>query len=280
MRSIRQACAALVVFVCTASASAQSPVEVRFDSLGELVFVQGSIGHCERLRFLIDTGASWTLVDRRVTTRLGLALVPYGASVVALDHEARAFRTVVAAIAFGPLRLESHPVLVVDLGAVPGLGTIDAVIGLDVLRRASFQIDYRSHRLTFGSPPPARSSVPFQTSAPLLSVDVAIGDQPVRLIVDTAASRLTLFPERLRAAAPVAGHGGSLNIVGLAGRTRVDAVDLHQVRLGDTVFPTYAGAFLFGASGQYEGFDGILGGLSRAVRRVGFDFERGRLHWE
>jgi predicted aspartyl protease len=279
MRSIRQVGAALVLFVAAASAGAQSPAEVRFDSLGELVFVQGSIGHCERLRFLIDTGASWTLVDRRVTTRLGLALVPYGASVVALDHEARAFRTVVAAIAFGPLRLESHPVLVVDLGAVPGLGAIDAVIGLDVLRRASFQIDYRSHRLTFGSPPPARSSVPFQTSAPLLSVDVAIGDQPVRLIVDTAASRLTLFPERMRAAGPVAGHNG-LDIVGLAGRTRVDAVDLHQVRLGDTVFPTYAGAFLSGASGKYEGFDGILGGLSRAVRRVGFDFERGRLHWE
>jgi len=280
MRPVRQACAALVLFVAAAASASAQPPEVRFDSLGDLVFVRGSIGHCERLRFLIDTGASWTLVDRRVTTRLGLALVPYGASVVALDHEARAFRTVVAALAFGPLRLESHPVLVVDLGAVPGLGTIDAVIGLDVLRRASFQIDYRSHRLTFGSPPSARSSVPFQTSAPLLSVDVAIGGQPVRLIVDTAASRLTLFPERMRAAGPLAGPGGGLDIVGLAGRTRVDAVALHHVQLGDTVFATYEGALLFGASGQYEGFDGILGGLSRAVRRVGFDFERGRLHWE
>jgi hypothetical protein len=65
--------AALVLLATSGSAAAQSPSERRFDAEDGLVFVQGSIGSSTGLHFLIDTGTSWTLVDRRLVTRLGLS---------------------------------------------------------------------------------------------------------------------------------------------------------------------------------------------------------------
>ena len=67
----------------------------------------------------------------------------------------------------------------------------------------------------------------------------------MRLIVDTGASLLILFADRVRG-----------------------------------MFAAYDGALMYGGVGGYEGLDGILGGLSQVMRRVGFDFERGRLQWE
>jgi hypothetical protein len=66
----------------------------------------------------------------------------------------------------------------------------------------------------------------------------------------------------------------------VAGRTQLHGVSLTRVQLGEKMFAAYDGALMYGGVGAYEGLDGILGGLSQVMRRVGFDFERGRLQWE
>lgn len=167
-----------------------------------------------------------------------------------------------------------------DLSAVRGVGPIDAVIGLDLLRRGSFQIDYGSRRITFGPLPDSTDSVSFQTLSPLLSVEATIERRPVRLIVDTAASRLVLFSDQMRSRLPRFRYRGHMLVLSAFGASSAHGIDLAGVRLGETTFPGQDALLLDGAAAPYAGLDGVLGALSQTLKRVGFDFERNRLQWE
>jgi len=118
--SIFAAC--LLVFT-PAFASGECPPELRFDlGAGDLLFVPGSIARLERLRFLIDTGATRTFTDRSMARKLSLTLVPRKGPLWALDHAGEAWQTVVPSLQFGPIRIESFAGLVTDLSAVRGVG--------------------------------------------------------------------------------------------------------------------------------------------------------------
>ncbi|HEY2941897.1 MAG TPA: aspartyl protease family protein [Vicinamibacteria bacterium] len=262
-------------------AADEAPPELPFDlGAGNFLLVRGSIGRLERLRFLIDTGATRTLIDKRIARKLGLTLVPRTGQLWALDHAGEAWQTVVPSLQFGPIRIESASGLVADLSGFRGLGPIDAVIGLDLLRQGSFQIDYGSRRITFGPLPDSTESVSFQTLSPLLSVDATIERRPVRLMVDTAGSRLILFSDRMGSRLPRFRYRGRTSILGALGTSRVDSIDLADVRLGETTVPGGDAVLLDGAAAPYAGLDGVLGALSRSLKRVGFDFARNRLQWE
>jgi predicted aspartyl protease len=277
---MRHAARLFAVFVtaiadCWAAGAEPAP-GLRFESDGEYVVVRGSIGGRQRLRFLVDTGSTRTVVDRRLASRLGLPLVFYREEVFALSRRVGAQQTVVPYLEFGPVRVESLPVLVMDLRPAG----LDVILGLDILRRSSFEIDYRARLIRFKALSETRSSLAFQSQIPLLCVEVTVAGRPMRLAVDTGADRLTLFMERLPLVASRPRSLGAAELVGLGGSTRGDEVELERVQLGGTLFATYHGALVNGAGRSYEGFDGLLGGLSHAVRRVGFDFEHGRLQWE
>jgi predicted aspartyl protease len=273
--------AACLLVPTPAFAAGECPSELRFDlCAGDFLFVRGSIGRLERLRFLIDTGATRTFIDRAIARRLGLTLVPRKGHLWALDHAGEAWQTVVPSLQFGPIRIEASSGLVTDLSAVRGVGTIDAVIGLDLLRLGSFQIDYGSRRITFGPLPDSTDSVSFQTLSPLLTVEATIERRPVRLIVDTAASRLVLFSDQMRSRLPRFRYRGHTQVLSAFGTSSVHGIDLGGVRLGATAFPGHDAVLLEGAAAPYAGLDGVLGALSQTLKRVGFDFERNRLHWE
>jgi len=169
---------------------------------------------------------------------------------------------------------------VTDLSTVRGLGPIDAVIGLDLLRLGSFQIDYGSRRMTFGPLPDSTDSLSFQTLSPLLSVDATIQRRPVRLIVDTAGSRLILFSDHMGSRLPRFRYRGPAKVLSAFGTSSVHGIDLAGMLLGGTAFPGHDAVLLDGAAAPYAGLDGVLGALSQSLKRVGFDFERNRLQWE
>jgi predicted aspartyl protease len=278
--SLHQVVVLLAVSATAAFADAQPSGEVRFRSFEHFLIVEGSIATAKQLHFVVDTGASCTIIDRRLATKLRLPLTPSDVGLVAFNRSTRPAATVVPSIEIGPLRVASHPVLVMDLRRAPELEVIDGIIGLDVLRRQNFQIDYRTNRISFGPLPRARSKLVFQTTDPLVSVDLTIGGKPVRLIVDTGSSLLILFAERVRGRVRINNYTGSLNVTSLTGGTWFHGTKLAGVQLGSKVFQTHDGAVMYGSATAYDGFDGILGGLSQLVRRIGFDFEQGHLQWE
>ena len=256
-----------------------SPRRIPFELVDDtLIAVPGSIGGLTDLRFLIDTGATRSYIDRRIARKLGLKAAAGGRPLHALDGRGRAERIVVPSLQFGTTRLDSISGLTTDLSGVCRSGRIDALIGLDLLRLQNFEIDYRSREIVFEPSEPISRDVPFSTVTPLLSVEALIQGRPVRLMVDTAASTVVLFPNRMRSRLPRFRLLGPAAVPNAVGMSLAREVDLGSVHLDRTPWPARALLVDVGAE-AYQEFDGILGALPRALSRVQFDFRRGRLAW-
>jgi predicted aspartyl protease len=163
-----------------------------------LVVVEGSIGTLEKLTFIVDTGTYPSIVDQRIATTLGLREREGKAVLVGQSVQARL--AIVPFVGIGPVRVELVPVLVQDLSSLEKtLGRrIDAVVGLDVLGKNSFSINYRTKKLRFGPMGRSRSTISFETGQPLITVEARLHDRPVRLLVDTGAAALLLFQSQLK----------------------------------------------------------------------------------
>ena len=111
-----------------------------------LVVTKGAIGSITGLNLLIDTGTIPSVVDARLAKKLRLqtvssVLVAFGQQVPSKALSSRDFRSA----GFG-LDQSGDGRRSLDLSGV----RVDAIVGLDVLARASFSIDYQNRLLTIG----------------------------------------------------------------------------------------------------------------------------------
>jgi predicted aspartyl protease len=247
---------------------------LHFDLLERhLIVVHGSIGAMDGLKLLIDTGAIPSMVDRKVARKLGLEVQER--EFIAFGQKTRAATTVLPDIRIGPLHTAAVPAGVGDLGYLHG---VDAIIGLDVLTRSSFSIDYDRRELTFGEPAQDDPGVRLEATPPFLTVQVTISGRHFRLLVDTGSNRLVLFERRVGNQLPLLPVHGELATYHLAGSSRLQRVTLPPVAAGDVTLDHVEG-FLSDApmEGYPAGIDGVLGVRVLASKRAGFDFERQRL---
>ena len=105
------------------------------------------------------------------------------------------------------------------------------MIGLEVLRAASFTIDYEDRRIDFGPAPQYRNWVPFADGPPMITVEVEIDGKRKRLLVDTGAEGLFLFRDQDRKHQPpeTAGFGSGSHVSLTRNRRQIELPD---VRLG------------------------------------------------
>ena len=243
-----------------------------------LVVVEGSIGNLEKLTFIIDTGAYPSMIDQRIAIALGLRETD---GKVALVNQA--VQTKLATLPFvgvGPARVESVPVLVQDLSSIEKtLGRrIDAVVGLDVLGKNSFSIDYRAKLLRFGPVKRTRSTVSFETSTPFIIVEARLHDRPVRLLVDTGASALMLFQSRLKdPISLLAGRAARATNVG--GDFQRQPVLIPDTRLGKEELGPLTGFVVADQRDDGRDFDGLLSVRGLHLEEIGFDFENHEISW-
>ena len=175
---------------------------IRFELYqGYLIVAHGSVGPYKNLNFLVDTGATSTVVDPRIAQKLHLQVTP--ASVVVLDGKVNGWEAVVPDVQIGPVHKTGLRGIVEDLSflekALPL--RIDAIIGLDVLAQSPFLIDYAAHTIHFGTLPRLQTSLPLQSDGNLATVEVQVNHAPVRLLLDTGASALVLFESAFSEAA-------------------------------------------------------------------------------
>src|ERR1700688_1642261 len=116
-----------------------------------LIVVDGRIGNLEHQKLLLDTGTSPSMIDKSVAQKLGL----HGPErrLELFNKDVLSEKVTLPDLQLGPLRRQNLLVMVADFAAVAkGLGTrIDAVVGLDVLGRTSFTVDYLKRRIVFGA---------------------------------------------------------------------------------------------------------------------------------
>lgn len=246
---------------------------LRFDLYrGYLIVFRGAAGPLKDLNFVLDTGASPTVVDRKLMQKLHLGETP--GVLAGINGRAQTGMTTVPSLQFGAVRKENFPVLVEDLSffdrALPV--RIDAVIGLDVMAQMPFEIDYASDQIHFGSVSALRNSLPLQMRAGLPMVTAEVNHVSVRLLLDTGGSSLILFGKTPMSVSPVSAVEHSSNMIGEFERKQVV---LSSLRLGETEFRQQP-AFLVQSRGDGTlDFDGLMSPALLGITRLVIDLGRG-----
>lgn len=246
---------------------------------GYLAVARGSVNNVDNLRFLLDTAASNSAIDRRVAERLGLHGQP--AKVINFDKTVALESTEVQEMTFGPERVSNVRVMIEDLGYLRSTGVhVDGVIGLDQLRRQSFLVDYARKRVVFG--PIATGGmhgVPMRADAKSIRVEVELDVRPVWLVADTGVRGIVLYEDtvkdllanyRLEGRTGEVSLGGPLeNRIAIVPRLRLGGQDLDR----EVVLISAPGAK------RLSGVSGYLGLASFNAKQVAFSFETNRLLW-
>ena len=186
---------ASVLLSWTPLLSLETVVEVPFELYQHhLIVTKGTIGSLNGLRLLIDTGTIPSIVDGRIARKLHVQAEP--SMLVAFGQSVAIQSTILNGFRIGARQPGSVPAGVSDLSYLEGV-RIDAIVGLDVLARTSFSIDYRKRVLTFSADGRNESVAPLELVWPFLTVQMTIAGQQVRLLVDTGSSDLVLFKSRM-----------------------------------------------------------------------------------
>lgn len=241
---------------------------------GYLVVVEGTVGGLQHQNLLIDTGTAPSIVNARVARDLKLDIAP-GRLAVLNDLRVPAGRAVLPSLTVGPIQTASLPVMVRDLSAEErSLGfPIAAVVGLDVLGKSSFCIDYSAQRVVFGPVTRDGIALPLKGEPPLATVDLAVNGQDVRMLVDTGAAGLVLFQSRVENRLPLPQSAVSRSTSNLSGNFFVREFSPDDVVIGGKRFPLKK-AFLAPDQQDYNrAFDGLMGVGALGFKSIAFDFE-------
>jgi predicted aspartyl protease len=259
--------------------SAEAIADVPFELYQHhLVVAKGAIGQLSNLSLLIDTGTIPSAVDQRIARKLRLqtessALIAFGQQVPVQGA------MLVDGFRIGSLRTGPVPVHVSDLSYLDGVH-IDAIVGLDVLSRTSFSIDYQARALRLAPAAPEDAVTPMEIAWPFVTVQMTIGGAPVRLLVDTGSSDLVLFQARMPATLSHAAWRGDKIVQYASGPARLLRLELREASLGSHVWDKLAA---WGLDRSVDGYppnvDGVLGVMALGCRSVRFDFERGEFGW-
>lgn len=242
-----------------------------------LIVTKGSIGRLNNVSLLIDTGTIPSVVDERIARKLRLKTE--SATLVAFGQQVSVQSAVLDGFRIGALQSGPVPVGVGDLSYLQGV-RIDAIVGLDVLGRASLGIDYKTRRLSFGPVGREDSVAPLEVVWPFVTVRMTIAGQPVRVLVDTGSSDLVLFKTRMPAALADAPWRGDKTVQYASGPAHLRRLDLRQASLGAHVWDKLrAWALDRVPQGYPSSIDGVLGVRALGCQRVAFDFERNELGW-
>jgi predicted aspartyl protease len=263
-----------VAGVPAASGYTKSP-ELRFDLYRDyLIVVQGSAGPVKGLNFLLDTGASPTILDRQVARSLHLDELP--GLLAGVNGTVAAGKAIVPSLQVGPMRRDNLPVVVEDLSffhkALPV--HIDAVVGLDVIGQSPFEIDYGGREIHFGPIPSLKNALRLEMKRGLPLVEVQLNEISSRLVLDTGASSLILFEPRTASASPVriSAVQSSSNTMGeFAGKTQW----LHSLRMGQVDFSRQPAVLVRGRPETGDDFDGLVSPALLGITKIAIDLDQG-----
>jgi predicted aspartyl protease len=278
IRLVVVATGAAVGSVAQDTPAAQISIELR---KGFVIVAKGSVGTLKNLTFVIDTGTSRTIVSTRIAKELHLNRAPY--KLMILDHDVDAQIVALPNLEFGPISAESLEVFTMDLSDVDqGFGIrADAVIGMDVLRRRSFTINYKLRQIDFGSGGLLRHSVQLKNAGePYSVVEAQINGRVVSLMVDTGFDGLVLFSDRLQKENRQHFAEIERTASGVAGQVLLSQASSAQLKIGDLRAYKVCPLLVDTAGRNLGSFEGILGARALQVSRIRFDYEGNTLSWE
>lgn len=257
--------------------AAELPTEIPFKLYGGFaIVVRGAIGNQENLNFMVDTGAVPSVVHRRLAKKMNLRGTSEEISVINQSRPVE--RVALPLMRLGPLEIPPVSVMVTDLSSIEErLGVrLDAIIGLDVLGRQNFEIDYRRRKLRMGVDGLTGDAVPFElqweAGAPYVLVRMEMNSQAARLLLDTGTDGLTLFATRVQERLPLWRVSSAGKDLGANGEYAVQRTRIANARLGGIERSNLQAAMIPSVASPPRDFDGLLGPASMGLTRIAFDF--------
>ena len=237
------------------------------------IVVRGSVGERDKLNFIIDTGSSSTVVDASLAHKLGLALSARKLSV--FERTVVVDEAVLPSLRLGPLEVGPLSVVVQNLASLRDIFSVrvDAIVGIDVLSRSSFTVDYQRRKLIWGPAERLPNAVSCDPRFPYPTMPLLIGNRTLNVYLDTGAQELALFENRTGPVAMQVVHEETRTT--LTGPVVVKTAELYEVSLGATSWPRRQGTLMNGSL-----FDGTLGPRWLGVKRIRFDVEHKVVSWE
>ncbi|MGA2262648.1 MAG: aspartyl protease family protein [Acidobacteriota bacterium] len=288
-RSISYVAVLVSAFVSHASPgfAGQAGCEIPFRLDGHLMVVEASIGKKSGLRFMIDTAATGSVVDKKVIKAIGLMQLPGESQIVTLGQITKANRFLIPMLRIGPVFAEL-PCREADL-AILG---VDGIIGIDLLRQqtrltscgtneviksGSLTINFETRKLHFGLQQQLEHTVPLESPDPQIVVVAMIQGRPLRLAVDTGTYTIVLYKESqmfwLQPMMTLQKEGFGM----LGGMSRGKVVLLPGMELGNSRW-TSLSAILLDLPDQTK--DGLLSVMQLGLKILHFDFERNLMSWK
>jgi predicted aspartyl protease len=240
-----------------------------------LIIVEAQAGNVGGLKFIVDTGATHSVIDTKIASRLEL---PHNTGkTMNFDHSIPVEWAELPELQVGPLRAKGVRVMVVDLPRYSEVADgVDGIVGLDLLSKSDkFTIDYSKKVIYFdlaanGSARPVPGC---------FVVPVVVQGLVIRLAVDTGASGIILYGDRIRK------HLLKMRTEGepkpaTMGRIAGTLVTLPGVKLGASEKTVTVMLIKAPEEAIMPGLDGYLGVAALHAKRIEFDFAKMLLRWQ
>jgi predicted aspartyl protease len=265
------------------------PIALPVERASNVFFVKATVNGVGPMWLTVDTGATLTVIDPAVATRIGKTPLSIGARPnvgVATDHtELATVSNIRIEIAGVPASIAPTLYVVPVRGNAQALGhQIDGVIGTDFLQRYLVEFNYSAGTVSLTPPPfagrPSEPGLPITTDGNVLLAKASVGlvDGDVltaRLLVDTGSGGgLTLTSpfvrqhrliERFYAPAPASrGDGTSARsslTIGINGVMTAPVIVLGSLVMGPATWPSPRSSLSRETGGLTAStqFDGLLG---------------------
>jgi predicted aspartyl protease len=238
-----------------------------------LVVAEGQIGGLPGpMNFVLDTGSSPSVINAKLATRLGLAAHP--SSSIALGTLTSMQVAILPEVDLGTIRATSLPVLIDDLAHLESdFGVpIAGILGMDVLSKSDFTLDYDARQIEFGDVSHQGAPVNYDAHAGIAVASVRIGNRLVRLLVDTGAEHVVLLGGNFGEVRSLELRDTSQSGSSLAdSKMRIQKFSAPEISVGGRKFSSDTVYFVPGKTDPV--FDGLLGIRALGLRKISYDRE-------
>lgn len=268
----RRSCFTQILLVSLVGIPAAAAEELPFQLIsGNRAVVDGTVAGGHELAMLVDTGADCTVIDTRAAKRLQMTFLPQTVEYAAFGKVERVPLALVRDLKVGPISTS----LACMVGDIPTHG-VDMILGLNVLSKHNFAIDYERRKIVFDTYVILSGSMPFEPHTGLIVIKGQVHDQTIRLLVDTGAATHCVFEEgptiwqyRNDGRRTTTPHMGS--------RSESREVALKAVNIGSIEWKELKAMAM--TNPKPAGWDAVLGVGSLGLKQIYFDFEHRLLSW-
>jgi predicted aspartyl protease len=243
-----------------------------------LVVAEGQFGDgLQHQNFVLDTGTAPSVINTKSVRELGLATT--ASTLIAMGKLIPTDNAILPELELGAIRAVSLRVQVQDLSRLErDLGiSVAGVIGLDVLSKSSFRLDYQKKEMEFGEISDEGIPVSFDERTGTAVALVTLEGIPARLLVDTGSDRVAILGRNLAETKRLALRATAQRGSSIADQSmEVQVFFARDIVFGGKHFTVEKAYFI--PNGSHPAFDGILGVRALGFSAIAYDQARSAIY--